>query len=127
MNAAAQVLLARRTMWEVAGDYGVPYATVKRWVRAVRPHSDVMERVAHDFKAGIDPLLKAVLHHGVELGLLSKEEQEVAPVELAGGSPTTYRRLIAQLVTRHGGVLELQQAIRSEVERQERNGVDGSK
>lgn len=112
VEAAAEVLLARQTVGEVAREYGVSHGTVKRWAAAVRGDPVVLSRVAQKFRDEVDIRSQALLSLSVELGLLKVEDVDVALFERARGRAVAYRGLLRALVARYGDVNSLLRALR---------------
>lgn len=121
VEAATKVVLGTQSISDTAREYEVPYSTVKRWVDAVRPYSDVTDRVelVIDQQRRVAAWRFAVLEHALSLGLLTRARYVLAMDHITEGSEDgadIFTEVLRELVTMHGDLSKLREAVREQYE-----------
>jgi len=106
MEVAAPVIVGKQSIAKVSEDFGLPYATVKRWVAAVTGDHDALHRYTHDI-ANADESYRAMLHLAVELGVIGTAQRNAALVSLVGGNHKPSRDILDKLAQATGGMSAL--------------------
>lgn len=121
VEAATKVVLGAQSISDTAREYELPYSTVKRWVDAVRPYSDVTDRVelVIDQQRRVAAWRFAVLEHALLLGLLTRARYVLAMDHITEGSEDgadIFTEVLRELVTMHGDLSKLREAVREQYE-----------
>ncbi|HET9028266.1 MAG TPA: hypothetical protein VFN07_12125 [Trueperaceae bacterium] len=121
VEAAAKVLLSEQSISDTAREYGVPYSTVKRWVDAVRPYSEVADQaeLVLERQRQAAAWRFAVLGHALSLGLLTRARYDLAMDHITEDSEdgaAVFADVLRELVTMHGDLTKLGAAVREEYE-----------
>lgn len=121
VEAATKVVLGAQSISDTAREYKVPYSTVKRWVDAVRPYSDVTDQVelVIDQQRRAAAWRFAVLEHALSLGLLTRARFDLAMDHITEGSEDgadIFAEVLRELVTMHGDLSKLREAVREQYE-----------
>ncbi len=111
VEAAGQVLYGGASYREAARDNQVSHPSVRRWVQAFRSHPDLLAAMEQERRDALPVEVKALLAHGVEVGLISASKAAATELEILRGDRSTYRVLVAQLMERHGTFRNLLRAI----------------
>lgn len=111
VEAAGQVLYGGASYREAARDNQVSHPSVQRWVQAFRSHPDLLAAMEQERRDALPVEVKALLTHGVEVGLISASEAAATELEILRGDHSTYRALLAKLMERHGSFWNLVMAV----------------
>lgn len=124
LEAATDVLVGGQSISDVARSRGVPYSTVKRWVDAVGPYEELTGRVDAELERWRrrQAWRLTILSHAQSMGLLTDAQYTAAMDHATEGlddddGADIFPEVLRELVTLHGDLATLLEAVHDDFEK----------